>query len=70
MHCIMHSIPVSALDSDGTVPGQPELLPCSLEGAPGEDTSREDVLLVTGSGDETVKVAKNEAIIFFQSSHN
>ena len=34
------------------------MLPCSLEGAPGEDTSREDVLLVTGSGDETVKVVK------------
>ncbi|KAI9103620.1 hypothetical protein K1719_023243 [Acacia pycnantha] len=31
MHCIMHSIPVSSLDTDGTVPGQPELLPCSLE---------------------------------------
>ncbi|KAK4254344.1 hypothetical protein QN277_009740 [Acacia crassicarpa] len=31
MHCIMHSIPVSSLDTDGTVPGQPELLPCTLE---------------------------------------
>ncbi|XP_028753220.1 tubby-like F-box protein 8 [Neltuma alba] len=31
MHCMMHSIPVSALDTDGTVPGQPELLPCALE---------------------------------------
>ncbi|KAF7842670.1 tubby-like F-box protein 8 [Senna tora] len=31
MHCIMHSIPASALDANGTVPGQPELLPCSLE---------------------------------------
>ncbi|KAG7030995.1 Tubby-like F-box protein 14 [Cucurbita argyrosperma subsp. argyrosperma] len=27
MHCIMHSIPVAALDAGGTVPGQPELLP-------------------------------------------
>lgn len=31
MHCIMHSIPASALDAGGTVPGQPELLPRSLE---------------------------------------
>ncbi|KAJ7946670.1 Tubby-like F-box protein [Quillaja saponaria] len=31
MHCIMQSIPASALDSGGTIPGQPELLPCSLE---------------------------------------
>ncbi|XP_057974040.1 tubby-like F-box protein 8 isoform X1 [Malania oleifera] len=31
MHCTMHSIPASALDPGGTVPGQPELLPCSLE---------------------------------------
>ncbi|OIW13616.1 hypothetical protein TanjilG_07958 [Lupinus angustifolius] len=31
MHCIMHSIPASALDVGGTVPGQPELLPRSLE---------------------------------------
>ena len=31
MHCIMHSIPMSALDAGGTVPGQPELLPRSLE---------------------------------------
>ncbi|KAK2996043.1 hypothetical protein RJ640_002662 [Escallonia rubra] len=31
MHCIMHSIPISALDAGGTVPGQPELLPRSLE---------------------------------------
>ncbi|KAK7328227.1 hypothetical protein VNO77_22329 [Canavalia gladiata] len=31
MHCVMHSIPASALDVGGTVPGQPELLPRSLE---------------------------------------
>ncbi|KAL5157028.1 Tubby-like F-box protein 8 [Glycine soja] len=31
MHCVMHSIPASALDAGGTVPGQPELLPRSLE---------------------------------------
>ncbi|KAJ8754954.1 hypothetical protein K2173_015466 [Erythroxylum novogranatense] len=31
MHCVMHSIPASALDAGGTVPGQPEILPCSLE---------------------------------------
>ncbi|KAF7803666.1 tubby-like F-box protein 8 [Senna tora] len=31
MHCIMHSIPASALDAGGTVPGQPELLPRPLE---------------------------------------
>lgn len=31
MHCIMHSIPISALEAGGTVPGQPELLPRSLD---------------------------------------
>ncbi|KAL7199934.1 hypothetical protein ACSBR2_022111 [Camellia fascicularis] len=31
MNCIMHSIPVAALDTGGTVPGQPELVPRSLE---------------------------------------
>lgn len=31
MHCIMQSIPISALEPGGTVPGQPELLPRSLE---------------------------------------
>ncbi|XP_035541783.1 tubby-like F-box protein 8 [Juglans regia] len=31
MHCTMHSIPASALEPGGTVPGQPELLPRSLE---------------------------------------
>lgn len=31
MHCVMHSIPASALDAGGTVPGQPELIPRSLE---------------------------------------
>ncbi|XAR49415.1 hypothetical protein NMG60_11032619, partial [Bertholletia excelsa] len=31
MHCVMHSIPASALDAGGTVPGQPELLPHPLE---------------------------------------
>ncbi|WOL03526.1 hypothetical protein Cni_G12246 [Canna indica] len=32
MHCVMYSIPVSALEPGGTVPGQPEnLLPHSLE---------------------------------------
>ncbi|GKV23866.1 hypothetical protein SLEP1_g33549 [Rubroshorea leprosula] len=31
MHCIMHSIPASALDAGGTVPGQPELLRHPLE---------------------------------------
>ncbi|KAK4390978.1 Tubby-like F-box protein 8 [Sesamum angolense] len=31
MHCIMHSIPSSALEPGGTVPGQPELLPRPLE---------------------------------------
>lgn len=31
MHCMMHSIPVSSLDVGGSVPGQPELLPRSLE---------------------------------------
>ncbi|KAH6782545.1 tubby like protein 1 [Perilla frutescens var. hirtella] len=31
MHCAMHSIPVSSLEPGGTVPGQPELLPRSLE---------------------------------------
>ncbi|XP_019053783.1 PREDICTED: tubby-like F-box protein 8 isoform X2 [Nelumbo nucifera] len=31
MHCVMHSIPASALDAGGSVPGQPELLPRSLE---------------------------------------
>uniref|UniRef100_A0A2N9EFY5 Tubby-like F-box protein n=1 Tax=Fagus sylvatica TaxID=28930 RepID=A0A2N9EFY5_FAGSY len=31
MHCMMHSIPASSLDAGGTVPGQPELLPRSIE---------------------------------------
>lgn len=31
MHCTMHSIPASALDAGGIVPGQPELMPRSLE---------------------------------------
>ncbi|XP_052205739.1 tubby-like F-box protein 8 isoform X2 [Diospyros lotus] len=31
MHIVMHSIPASALDAGGTVPGQPELLPRPLE---------------------------------------
>lgn len=31
MHCIMHSIPTASLEAGGTVPGQPELLPRSLE---------------------------------------
>ncbi|XP_022748558.1 tubby-like F-box protein 8 [Durio zibethinus] len=31
MHCIMHSIPASALDAGGCVPGQPELLRHPLE---------------------------------------
>lgn len=31
MNCIMHSIPVSALDVGGSVPGQPELIPRYLE---------------------------------------
>ncbi|KAK8530052.1 hypothetical protein V6N13_102933 [Hibiscus sabdariffa] len=31
MHCIMHSIPTSALDAGGCVPGQPELLRHPLE---------------------------------------
>lgn len=31
MHCVMHSIPTSSLDPGGSVPGQPELLPRSLE---------------------------------------
>lgn len=31
MHCIMHSIPASSLDPGGSVPGQPELRPRSLE---------------------------------------
>ncbi|XP_038709329.1 tubby-like F-box protein 8 isoform X2 [Tripterygium wilfordii] len=31
MHCLMHSIPMSAFDVGGSVPGQPELLPRSLE---------------------------------------
>ncbi|OMO92059.1 hypothetical protein COLO4_17907 [Corchorus olitorius] len=31
MHCIMHSIPASALDVGGSVPGQPELLRHPLE---------------------------------------
>ncbi|XP_077241374.1 tubby-like F-box protein 8 [Tasmannia lanceolata] len=31
MHCTMHSIPASALEPGGSVPGQPELLPGSLE---------------------------------------
>ncbi|KAL3638130.1 Tubby-like F-box protein 8 [Castilleja foliolosa] len=31
MHCAMHSIPISSLDPGGVVPGQPELLPRSLE---------------------------------------
>ncbi|KAE9446921.1 hypothetical protein C3L33_21181, partial [Rhododendron williamsianum] len=31
MHCIMHSIPAASLEAGGTVPGQPELLPRSLE---------------------------------------
>ncbi|GMH21573.1 hypothetical protein Nepgr_023415 [Nepenthes gracilis] len=31
MHCIMHSIPASALEPGGSVPGQSELLPRSLE---------------------------------------
>ncbi|KAK4773289.1 hypothetical protein SAY87_028308 [Trapa incisa] len=31
MHCTMHSIPASSLGTDGSVPGQPELLPRSLE---------------------------------------
>ncbi|KAK4794273.1 hypothetical protein SAY86_012267 [Trapa natans] len=31
MHCVMHSIPASALEAGGSVPGLPELLPRSLE---------------------------------------
>lgn len=31
MHCVMHSIPAAALEPGGIVPGQPELLPRSLE---------------------------------------
>ncbi|GLU16525.1 hypothetical protein SLE2022_329560 [Rubroshorea leprosula] len=31
MHCTMHSIPASSLEPGGIVPGQPELLPRSLE---------------------------------------
>ncbi|XWS40301.1 hypothetical protein CRYUN_Cryun18bG0128700 [Craigia yunnanensis] len=31
MHCIMHSVPASALDAGGSVPGQPELLRLPLE---------------------------------------
>lgn len=31
MHCIMHSIPASALEPGGSVPGQPELLPRALD---------------------------------------
>ncbi|PSS17463.1 Tubby-like F-box protein [Actinidia chinensis var. chinensis] len=31
MNCIMHSIPISSLEPGGTVPGQPELLPHSLD---------------------------------------
>lgn len=31
MQCTMHSIPTSALELGGTVPGQPELLPRTLE---------------------------------------
>ncbi|MBA0683127.1 hypothetical protein Goari_024802, partial [Gossypium aridum] len=31
MHCMMHSIPASALDAGGVVPGQPELLRHPLE---------------------------------------
>ncbi|CAI9786222.1 unnamed protein product [Fraxinus pennsylvanica] len=31
MNCIMHSIPAAALDPGGVVPGQPELMPSSLE---------------------------------------
>lgn len=31
MHCAMHSIPASSLEPGGTVPGQPEILPRSLE---------------------------------------
>ncbi|XP_075520716.1 tubby-like F-box protein 8 [Primulina tabacum] len=31
MNCIMHSIPMSSLEPGGVVPGQPELLPRSLE---------------------------------------
>ncbi|MBA0829161.1 hypothetical protein Goarm_013781 [Gossypium armourianum] len=31
MHCMMHSIPASALDASGVVPGQPELLRHPLE---------------------------------------
>ncbi|XP_047315105.1 tubby-like F-box protein 8 [Impatiens glandulifera] len=31
MHCAMHSIPTSAMDANGWVPGQPELAPRSLE---------------------------------------
>ncbi|CAM8936450.1 unnamed protein product [Rhodiola kirilowii] len=31
MHCTMHSIPTSSLEPGGVVPGQPELVPRSLE---------------------------------------
>ncbi|XP_051139760.1 tubby-like F-box protein 8 [Andrographis paniculata] len=31
MRCVMHSIPTSSVEPGGTVPGQPELLPRSLE---------------------------------------
>ncbi|CAM8939473.1 unnamed protein product [Rhodiola kirilowii] len=31
MHCTMHSIPASSLEPGGVVPGQPDLLPRSLE---------------------------------------
>lgn len=33
MHCVMHSIPFSALDTSGPVPCQPELLHRPLEGS-------------------------------------
>jgi hypothetical protein len=31
MNCIMSSIPMSSLEPGGNVPGQPELLPCTLD---------------------------------------
>ncbi|KAL1557797.1 Tubby-like F-box protein 8 [Salvia divinorum] len=39
MNCIMHSIPFASLEPGGTVPGQPELLPRSLEDSFRDGTS-------------------------------
>ncbi|KAK6121316.1 hypothetical protein DH2020_044942 [Rehmannia glutinosa] len=63
MNCVMHSIPISSLDPNGVVPGQPELLPRSLEDSfRSLDRSTEfsssrffDTVALPSNGDEEIK---------------